>query len=244
MKNKYLEDSMRSFNNWAESYDSGILNPLIFRRIHRQVVRLMGDLSGRRVLDVGCGTGNLLVKIHEENPSCALAGLDVSENMIEIAKRKLARVPGLELVLGGVGDAPFEDNSFDNVVSVYSLHHWPRQLRAMGDLYRVLKPGGKLIISDLSVPFFGGSGTTRILSPKKVHELFADSGFRNIQQHPSTYSGRYGYLSAAAGVPLAVFGLATLNPVVCAIATAAIAGGITYSSPNWVSRITTGEKPL
>ena len=239
---RVVTDTKKSFADWSHKYDSGILMPLFFRRIHKKVNNLIGDVNGKSVLDVGCGTGEFIAKISDENPEAKITGIDLSEEMLAIARIKNKGRRNIELLIGDSGKLPFDDERFDYVISTVSLHHWPNQKKSVREIYHVLKPRGKVLIADLMVPGIGGKGTNRILPPKRMRELFSDSGFRNIQQYSASDSGKYGLASAALGIPIAIGGLASANLPACAIAAGMIAGGLTYSCPDWTSRITIGEK--
>ncbi|MGA9099148.1 MAG: class I SAM-dependent methyltransferase [Methanotrichaceae archaeon] len=106
-----------------------------------------------RVLDVGTGKGLLPVKIAQRNQLLEVYGVDVSEKAIDAA-RKNSLALGLknppQFKIGDVSNLPFEDNYFDAVVATFSLHHWPKPVSGLNEIYRVLKPGGEALIYDHS----------------------------------------------------------------------------------------------
>lgn len=97
------------------------------------------------LLDIGCGTGILLKKISEQFPSARLHGLDASNEMLNVAKSKGFAA---ELLCGSAAALPFEDGTFDHVVSVSSFHYWRDPETSLKEILRVLKPHGKLVITD------------------------------------------------------------------------------------------------
>lgn len=102
-----------------------------------------------RVLDAGCGTGHTALTFapHVAN----VVGVDFTGAMLDQA-RHLADERGLHNVdfrLGDVEQLPFARSEFDLVVSRYSAHHWPHPQRALAEFQRVLRPGGRLILSDI-----------------------------------------------------------------------------------------------
>ncbi|MFC7382412.1 methyltransferase domain-containing protein [Sphaerisporangium rhizosphaerae] len=109
--------------------------------------------AGDRVLDVGCGTGylsRLLAPV--VGPGGHVTGLDPSPAMVEYARR---RAPGnCDYVVGGGQDLPFPDGSFDLVVSSLAVHHIPIGDRpeALRQMFRVLRPGGRLLIAEFRPP--------------------------------------------------------------------------------------------
>ncbi len=111
---------------------------------------------GQRVLDVGCGTGSLAVRIRSQLPGVEVIGLDPDPKALAIARRKAARA-GVEVRFEeGYGDAlPFADACFDRVTSSLMLHHLELATRnaMLREVLRVLRPGGSLHLLD-----FGWSG--------------------------------------------------------------------------------------
>lgn len=102
--------------------------------------------AGDRVLDVGCGTGLLLARLHQRQPSARLAGIDLSPGMVAQARARLPReVP---LLVADAEALPFPAGSFDVVVSASSFHLWPTPGRALEEVRRVLGPRGMLVITD------------------------------------------------------------------------------------------------
>ncbi len=110
---------------------------------------------GHKVLDLGSGTGTLAMAIVENNPAVEMVGLDGDEKIIDIAKSKAAE-KGLEITFdhGMSNELPYEDGSFDRVISSFLFHHLEREdkKRTLGEVLRVLKPSGELHIADWGKP--------------------------------------------------------------------------------------------
>jgi ubiquinone/menaquinone biosynthesis C-methylase UbiE len=100
------------------------------------------------VLDVGCGTGALLYQLSGSYPRAHLAGIDPSPEMLAIARHRLP--PGIELKEGWAESIPFPDSAFDVVVSCNVLHFIREPIVALRDMLRVVRPRGKLVITDWS----------------------------------------------------------------------------------------------
>jgi len=129
----------------------------LLRRVYRRLARDLAPLApeGAAVLDVGTGPGVLLVELAELRPDLRLNGVDRSADMVAAAGRKLARYgERASAVTGDAADLPFEDGTFDLVVSSLSLHHWERPQDAAGELARVLRPTGLVCVYDVpAAPF-------------------------------------------------------------------------------------------
>lgn len=106
--------------------------------------------SGDRLLDVGCGTGALLEALARHPLGIGLAGVDPSSRMLEIARAKLAPRAGapVDLRIGWAEEIPHEAASFDVVTSCSVFHYCLDPKRALAEARRVLRPGGRLLITD------------------------------------------------------------------------------------------------
>lgn len=96
-------------------------------------------LAPNRVLEVGCGWGELAVRITTEVGAQVFA-LDLSPRMVELARQR-----GVDAVVGYVEELPYADGSFDAVVAAWMLYHVPDLERGLGEVARVLRPGGSLV---------------------------------------------------------------------------------------------------
>lgn len=124
-------------------------------RLRRFEIALLEDMSPRRILEVGCGTGELLRYAGARFSQAALAGVDPDVAALDRARRKLAGA-GLtaDLLEGRAESLPFADGSFDLVLSSLMLHHLDTatKLRALAEWRRVLDPRGLLLLVDFGVP--------------------------------------------------------------------------------------------
>jgi demethylmenaquinone methyltransferase/2-methoxy-6-polyprenyl-1,4-benzoquinol methylase/phosphoethanolamine N-methyltransferase len=144
--------------HWASQYDilSGLLGLGTNRANSRMVIELAGVKPGDKVLDVGCGTGNLTLTAKTYAGSDGkVYGIDAAPEMIEVAKKKASH-SGLEVVFeaGLIEELAFPDATFDVVISRLAIHHLPDDLKRRGflEILRVLKPGGHLLIADFKPP--------------------------------------------------------------------------------------------
>jgi SAM-dependent methyltransferase len=127
-----------------------LLGPL-FRAIATDVAAVAPP--GARVLEVGCGPGHLSTRLAHDQ-GLVVTGLDLDPVMVERAWGNAARTAttdgrGPTFVTGDVAGLPFEDASFDFVVSTFSVHHWSDPQTGLGEIARVLRPGGRALVWDL-----------------------------------------------------------------------------------------------
>ena len=111
---------------------------------NRMVVEVADLESTHVVLDVGCGPG-AAVRAAASAVTRAV-GVDRSEPMIGIARRRSKAFPNVEFVAAGAEDLPFPDATFDRVWTIHAFHHWEDGDRGIAECLRVLKPGGRLLI--------------------------------------------------------------------------------------------------
>lgn len=136
--------------------------PLVLRKHLRHIELKPGD----SLLDMGCGTGEVIRQLHRRSGGVArLRGIDPSPDMLAVAQRKL-RGYGSASVEWGVGESlAYAADTFHWVISCLTMHHlpMPTKRRALGECYRVLKPQGRLLISDFGQPKGAiGRGLARI----------------------------------------------------------------------------------
>ena len=144
--------------HWASQYDffTGLLGLGPNRANSRMVVELAGIKPGHRVLDVGCGTGNLTLTARAyTGPGGAVYGIDAAPEMIEVARAKAARSSlDVTFEVGLIEQLPLPDASFDVVINRLVIHHLPDDLKRRGftEFLRVPEPGGRLLIADFTPP--------------------------------------------------------------------------------------------
>jgi len=122
------------------------------RDVHWRLVAQAGIEPGATVVEIGCGTGNLLLLAARAVPSATLIGLDPDPGALAVARRK-ARRAGVTVRLdhGYADRLPYPDGSVDRVLSAFMLHHLPgdQQQAALREVHRVLAPGGRLHLLDI-----------------------------------------------------------------------------------------------
>jgi len=190
-------------------YDALIEGPMSMARIRRDLLKQMGDLSDKKVLDVGSGTGTMAVMIKRAYPSAEVVGLDGDPEILEIARSK-ARSLGMEIRFdqGMSFDLPYPNESFDVVLTTVMLHHLSRgdKQTTAREMYRVLRPGGRLFGADFAEPrsTFGKALRPFARRFERVADnlegflpvMFAEAGFKNYRETRRYF---FGSLSAFQG---------------------------------------------
>jgi ubiquinone/menaquinone biosynthesis C-methylase UbiE len=100
------------------------------------------------ILDLGSGTGYLSIDIAKRAPTLQVYGIDLSRQMVKIARRRAKGADNVRFVFGNVARLPFKDNSIDLVVSTGASHHWKTPRKVFDECYRVLKTGKEARIYD------------------------------------------------------------------------------------------------
>ncbi|MEW6456653.1 MAG: methyltransferase domain-containing protein [Acidobacteriota bacterium] len=142
-------------NFFTKFYDIGCILMGLGKKFRFFIVQNL-KLSGKeRILDAGCGTGTLLLILKKIYPSITAEGLDPDSNVLNIAKKKFEK-NGINITLycSKMDNMPFEDNSFDVLVSSLAFHHIKKEERmpSLGECLRILKPRGKMLLIDFGPP--------------------------------------------------------------------------------------------
>jgi ubiquinone/menaquinone biosynthesis C-methylase UbiE len=139
---------------WPGSFFYNALSGTAIFQEHYELVAkdILNYCAQGSLLDIGTGPGWLLVKLHQQAPSMQLVGIDSSPSMVTEAQRNMVKagVSGtIEIKEGNASQIPFDGDSFDIVVSQWSIHHWKHPVEGLNEVYRVLKPGGYALMYDL-----------------------------------------------------------------------------------------------
>jgi SAM-dependent methyltransferase len=183
------------------------------RDLHRVLVEQADLRAGQRVLEIGCGTGNLTILAKQLHPQVEMAGLDPDPKALARARRKAERA-GVELQwnLGFADQLPYEDGALDRVLSSLMLHHLSTDAKraALREVARVLRPGGSLHVLDfggshaasdgLLARLFHSRGDLRDNLEGRIPGLMREAGLSEPSELASrpTLFGRVGYWRAGA----------------------------------------------
>ena len=145
------------FNNIASDYDrlNHILSLNIDKGWRRKAVREIADLaSPLKVLDVACGTGDFTIAIARKVAAGSkVVGVDISEGMMEIGKDKILKAGvDAEMSIADCEALPYDPESFDRISVGFGVRNFEHLDLCLREMNRVLKPGGKLVILELSLP--------------------------------------------------------------------------------------------
>lgn len=163
---------------------------------HLTVARLLPDLRGQKVLEIGCGRGDFAIWLATKYPQAQVSAVDVSDAAIDIAKSRANQLGAIvNFTTDNAESVSFQDYSFDFVISCECMEHVADPLRMAKEIYRVLRPGGGFILTTenyfngmllawlktwiLGKPFDSGSG----LQPRenffvfwRVNKILCNSG--------------------------------------------------------------------
>lgn len=151
--------------------------------------------KGKVVLEIGCGNGNGAKLIQKYFSPKQIYAIDIDQNMIKIAKDKV-KDDNISFMMASATNLPFESDTFDAIFDFGVIHHIPNWGECIKELKRVLKPGGELIIEDLSTETFDSllgklikkitdHPYERMFSRQKFIASIEENGFKNIkvQEH-------------------------------------------------------------
>lgn len=193
--------AVNDYDAFAEAYvaesESSLLHAYYVRPA---VLDLAGNMAGRRVLDVGCGAGPLLESLRDRGAE--VTGVEPSAKMLELARQRLGEDTALYQAGLGPAPLPFPDGSFDDAVACLVLHYLEDWKAPLGELRRVLVPGGRLFVV-VDHPFvhklinpdadyfalsqrseewtFGGHSAPMLFWHRPLHAMtsaFTEAGFR------------------------------------------------------------------
>ena len=144
------------FNNISKDYDG--LNRVISFGIdvswRKKVVKIVSKNNPKQILDIATGTGDLALMMSQLNPT-KITGLDISEGMLEVGRKKIAKAnlsKQIEMVVGDSENMPFEDNTFDAITVSFGVRNFANLDKGLIEIRRVLKPNGTFVILETSNP--------------------------------------------------------------------------------------------
>lgn len=145
------------FDTISGNYDglNRVISLGIDQKWRRKVVKLVAAAKPQTVLDIATGTGDLALQFAEKIPNSKIVGLDLSEGMLSVARKKITGTPlseKIEFIKGDSEALPFDDNSFDAITVSFGIRNFETLETGLAEILRVLKPGGRFVILETSVP--------------------------------------------------------------------------------------------
>ena len=150
------EQVAQMFDNISEKYDflNHFLSMGIDIKWRKKVLKIVQSKKPKTILDIATGTGDVAILLAKANPE-KIVGLDLSNGMLEVGKRKVKEKnldSLIEMIQGDSEDLPFEDNSFDVITVSFGVRNFENLAKGIQEINRVLKPGGTFIVLEFSQP--------------------------------------------------------------------------------------------
>jgi demethylmenaquinone methyltransferase / 2-methoxy-6-polyprenyl-1,4-benzoquinol methylase len=150
------EQVAKMFDNISHRYDflNHFLSLGIDRAWRRKAISLLNNLRPKVILDVATGTGDFALQALSLKPE-KIFGIDISEGMLEVGRKKIRErnlSATIELLQGDSENLPFEQNKFDAVTVAFGVRNFENLEKGLVEIFRVLKPGGKLVVLEFSRP--------------------------------------------------------------------------------------------
>jgi ubiquinone/menaquinone biosynthesis C-methylase UbiE len=203
---KYIRDSRLVWDLMGSVYNRRIYDAIA--ELYDHIVRELTPTGQSRILDAGAGRGYISFLLATGNSEATISGIDYSPMQVRAAEklRRKRKIDNCSFSRGNVMNIQFEDGVFDAAVSIGSIKHWPDALRGLKEIHRVLKPGGRFIISETDedasdkavrqfirrfrIWFIPDSllfwGLRRVIfgqsyTEKSLAALVSEAGFRNVE---------------------------------------------------------------
>ena len=190
MINNMINNKKELFDRWANSYD-WTFPSFIYQAIHKRLLSQVELSANANVLDLGCGTGRLLNRLANQFPEITGTGLDLSPQMLRVARQNNRHRPRLIYLEGNAENLPFVEGQFDAVFNTISFLHYPQPDQVLKEVARVLSSGGKFYLVDIT---FNNSSScqitphshtaVRFYSQKQREEMGNNAGLICVGHYP------------------------------------------------------------
>src|SRR3989344_7244786 len=187
-----MNQSKKFYETWGGKRYEKYFFSSWFTRKHKQLITAITSNNDQpSILDIGSGPGQMLERIQEKFPAAKLSALDISTAMINRVKEKL---PDADAQVGTAEMLPWADSTFDIVTNSISFHHYHSSHKALQEVYRVLKPGGKFYLMDINpntslarflynvIGIVARDGHVTFYTKGEIYSTFEGAGFMNVQQ--------------------------------------------------------------
>jgi SAM-dependent methyltransferase len=206
MTDFHSQSLREEFNRWAEAGRGNSMEQ-DHLPITLPVLEKMHFAPTDNVLDVGCGSGWLSRRISKQVSEGRVVGMDISDEMVRLARRNSIDYHNILFVVGEAAEIPWEPHFFHHAISVESAYYWPDPAVGVKEIRRVLRPGGSawiLINYYRDNPYCHQWGAllavpTHLLSADEWAQLFRDADFAQVSPErikdpspsPEVYTGRW-----------------------------------------------------
>ena len=187
MKDDAKGKSRKYFN---EHRKSKLAHSGYWRHDYKVALAEIEKLRPDRLIDIGCGPGAFLSLVQERFPAIQLNALDLSEEMIRETRSRLA--PNAIATVGDAEHMPLESGQYAAVTCNMSIHHYPHPQDALKEMYRILRPGGMLLLNDMDCiapiralaniifPRLPG-GDVKMYDRQEILQMVGQAGFRDVR---------------------------------------------------------------
>lgn len=121
----------------------------------RKVIQMVANENPKNVLDIATGTGDLAIQFAKKSNIPSIVGLDLSDGMLNVARKKIYSTPlekKVEFIKGDSEDLPLPDNSYEAITVSFGIRNFENLENGLSEIYRVLAPGGTFVILETSIP--------------------------------------------------------------------------------------------
>lgn len=178
-----------NYDKIAHLYDEPIRDYDVDPNLIHYLARQPAGAAGKRILDLGCGTGKQLAADYTALPGLPFTGMDLFAGMLHVARR---RAPGVAWIQGDSANPPFASGSFDYITNQFSYQHVQQQEKMVAEIYRLLRHGGRFVLNNIDpwhmrqwliYQFFPATWTLDeydFLPAEKLVDLMETAGFTAI----------------------------------------------------------------
>ncbi|MGD0581508.1 MAG: class I SAM-dependent methyltransferase [Bacteroidales bacterium] len=199
-ESKHIELNEAKWDGWVDSLDKKGLRSYYLRHGQRDVISILNIREGMSILDIGCGTGWALGQAASLiNNKGSFYGVDLSAKMIERAKENFKTKENFYFIKANAESIPLDDNLFDFIICTNSFHHYFNPDKALKEMQRLLKTGGRVYILESNADIWiikiidklaklFGHGHVKFYNSKEFEELMVGAGLKYEGYKPNRYS--------------------------------------------------------
>ncbi len=182
-ESKHIELNKTKWDKWSETADGKGFIYEYLRRAQLNVISLLDIKADMSFLDIGCGTGWAVGQVAKAVEYKGIFyGIDMSSGMIGKAKEKFKSYENIHFIETSSESIPLDDNLFDNIICTNSFHHYLHPEKAMKEIARLLKTGGKIYILDPAADIWFIKiidKLIKIFEPQHV-KIYSTEEFKNL----------------------------------------------------------------